>query len=236
MYRTDVAEGEAVTPKRSAAETFKEQQNLPIHRRGRFIKRSMDVAGAALVLVLFSWLFVAVWLAVRVTTGAPVIYKHRRIGLHGRSFECLKFRSMLKDSDRLLAEFLDSSPAAREEWARSFKLANDPRITAFGHFIRRTSLDELPQFWNVLVGDMSLVGPRPVTSKELETYYRTAEALYVSMRPGLTGLWQIGPRHEASYAARVALDVEYVRSWSICRDLSILWKTVAVVLSGRGAL
>jgi undecaprenyl-phosphate galactose phosphotransferase len=234
MYRSGLSGGETVKPETSVAGIGRPARanSLKIQRLG---KRSMDIAGALVALVTFFWLFVFLWAAVRVTTGSPVIYRHKRVGVGGRGFDCLKFRSMVRDSDRRLADFLNSSPAAREEWSRNFKLTNDPRITPFGRFIRKTSLDELPQFWNVLVGDMSLVGPRPVTAEELQKYYGPAAAQYVSMRPGLTGLWQVGARHQDGYAARVALDVDYIESWSLARDVAILLKTVVVVLTGRGA-
>lgn len=202
---------------------------------GRTLKRTFDIVAALTFFILFFWLYAAVWIAVRMTTGSPVIYAHQRIGLNGRKFHCLKFRSMVRDSDRVLAEFLDSSPAARDEWSRTFKLKSDPRITWFGRFIRKTSLDEVPQFWNVLRGDMSMVGPRPVTQTELEKYYGSSVAQYVRVRPGLTGLWQVGVRHEESYESRVALDVQYVNTWSFWRDIVILWKTVRIVLTGQGA-
>jgi exopolysaccharide production protein ExoY len=199
------------------------------------LKRAIDIAAALTFFIFFGWLYLGLWLAVAILQGRPAIYRHRRVGLNGKKFDCLKFRSMVRDSDSVLSEFLDSCPAARSEWERDFKLKDDPRVTPFGRFLRRTSLDELPQFWNVLRGDMSLVGPRPIVKKELDTYYRAAASEYMRVKPGITGPWQVSGRHEMSYDERVALDSAYARGWTNSGDLKIVLKTVVVVLQRRGS-
>jgi undecaprenyl-phosphate galactose phosphotransferase len=149
-------------------------------------------------------------------------------------FGCLKFRTMVPDADGVLRRLLEVDPRARAEWERDFKLKDDPRITPIGDFLRRTSLDELPQLWNVLKGEMSLVGPRPIIEEEVERYGDQV-GYYLETRPGITGLWQISGRNNIGYDDRVALDSWYVRNWSIWYDLVILVKTIAVVLRGKGA-
>ncbi|MEN3347367.1 MAG: exopolysaccharide production protein ExoY [Bradyrhizobium sp.] len=166
--------------------------------------------------------------------GAPILFAHYRVGVNGKLFRCMKFRTMLRDSEQVLAELLAADPHARAEWERDQKLANDPRITGIGHFLRRSSLDELPQLINVLRGEMSLVGPRPITVGEL-TRYGKVRWHYLSVRPGITGLWQVSGRNDTSYEERVALDRRYVEQRSLRLDLSILVKTVRVVLLREGA-
>jgi len=165
--------------------------------------------------------------------GAP-IFGHARIGRYGRTFACFKFRTMVADAEGVLRRLLESDASARAEWERSYKLKDDPRITPIGAFLRRTSLDELPQLWNVLKGDMSLVGPRPIIEAELERYGDQVD-YYLETRPGITGLWQISGRNDTGYEDRVALDSWYVRNWSLWYDLVILVKTVRVVLGREGA-
>ncbi len=198
-------------------------------------KRSLDISGAIIFFLLLGWLFVAIWVMVLVTTGRPAIYKHPRIGLNGREFKCLKFRSMVNNSDEVLRNLLENDPTAKIEWNSTFKLKNDPRITKFGRFIRKTSLDELPQFWNVLIGEMSLVGPRPVVQKELDQYYGPYVSVYCSVRPGITGPWQVGGRSDLSYAERVALDTHYVKNRSFLGDINLLLKTLTVFISHKGS-
>ncbi|SIP95798.1 sugar transferase [Pseudacidovorax sp. RU35E] len=201
----------------------------------RFFKRAMDIVGALIFFALLGWLFMIIWALVLMTTGGPAIYKHPRMGRGGREFKCLKFRSMVTNSEEVLRHLLETDPAARAEWEATFKLKNDPRITRFGRFIRKTSLDELPQFWNVLMGDMSLVGPRPVVRKELEQYYGLYAPLYGSVRPGITGPWQVGGRSDLSYGERVALDVSYVHTRSAFGDICLLLKTVSVFVKHKGS-
>ncbi len=197
-------------------------------------KRAMDIAIAAAALVVAAPFFLVVSLLVR-ADGGSAFYAHQRVGRGGRLFGCLKFRSMVADSQARLEALLASDPAAREEWETTRKLRRDPRITRIGHFLRATSLDELPQLINVLRGDMSIVGPRPVTADELDSFYGAAAAHYLTVRPGITGLWQVSGRSETSYDQRVALDVAYVSQPSLLADLRILLKTPVAVLSRRGA-
>jgi undecaprenyl-phosphate galactose phosphotransferase len=199
------------------------------------LRRAADIFLSGMAIVLFFWVYLVVWAGVRLTTGSPTIYSHRRIGKGGKEFGCLKFRSMVIDADRRLEELLRTDAAARVEWETTFKLKNDPRVTRFGAFIRRTSLDELPQLFNVLRGDMSLVGPRPVTRRELDLYYGQAVSLYASVKPGITGLWQVSGRSALTYDQRVGFDVSYIQTRTLVLDLKILLRTVAVVLGGRGS-
>jgi lipopolysaccharide/colanic/teichoic acid biosynthesis glycosyltransferase len=166
--------------------------------------------------------------------GAPVLFGHYRVGCKGRLFRCLKFRTMYRESEQMLAELLARDPAARAQWERDQKLVDDPRVTPIGRFLRRTSLDELPQLINVLRGEMRLVGPRPVTVGELTRYGRVRWQ-YLSVTPGITGLWQVSGRNNTSYEERVALDARYVAQRSLALDLRILLRTVAVVLRRDGA-
>jgi undecaprenyl-phosphate galactose phosphotransferase len=197
-------------------------------------KRIFDAVVASCLLVLLSPLLLAITIMVR-RGGGPALYRHKRVGFDGRSFGCIKFRSMDVNADRLLADLLAHDADAAAEWAATQKLRNDPRITKIGHFLRGTSLDELPQLLNVLRGEMSLVGPRPVVQSELSFYGENAE-YYMQARPGLTGLWQVSGRSDTSYEQRVRLDVWYVRNWTLWHDLAILMKTIPVVLFRRGAV
>jgi lipopolysaccharide/colanic/teichoic acid biosynthesis glycosyltransferase len=197
-------------------------------------KRLADIAIAGTALLFALPFFLVVAVLVR-ADGGPAFYAHPRVGRFGRLFGCLKFRSMVVDSQARLDALLAADPAAREEWETTRKLRNDPRITRIGRFLRGTSLDELPQLINVLKGEMSIVGPRPVTQAELDRHYGAAAAHYVTVRPGITGLWQVSGRSETSYDQRVALDVAYVSQPSMMADLRILLKTPIAVLSRRGA-
>lgn len=202
-------------------------------RSYKWVKRGFDIVVAALLLLLLSPVFLLLSVLVR-QSGASAFYGHPRVGQNGTLFKCLKFRSMRPDADKVLKQLLANNADARAEWAKDFKLKNDPRITPVGHFLRKTSLDELPQLFNVLFGSMSLVGPRPVVSEELVRYEDRAD-LYLQVVPGITGLWQISGRNDISYAERVALDVWYVKNWSLWYDIAILFKTVSVVFKRSGA-
>lgn len=198
-------------------------------------KRVLDVLGAVVLAVVFSPLILAiVMVALLRREGGSIIYKHRRVGRDGRTFECLKFRTMVPNADQVLRELLESDPAIKAEWVRDHKLRCDPRVTRLGRFLRRTSLDELPQLWNVMRGEMSLVGPRPVVREELLRYGRNVRA-YLSAKPGITGLWQVKGRNDTDYRRRVVLDTYYVRNQNLLLDLYILVKTTRVVLGGSGA-
>jgi len=202
----------------------------------RAIKRLFDLASVLVILALFWWAIIVVAIAVRLTTGSPVIYGHKRIGRDGREFKCYKFRSMVSNADEVLAHLLATDAEAREEWNRDFKLKDDPRITRVGRFIRKTSLDEFPQLWNVVMNDMSIVGPRPVVKKELDQYYLgSCKAHYLSVKPGLTGLWQVSGRNDMDYSERVELDRSYVCSWGVWSDFMIVMRTVVVMFRRKGA-
>jgi Undecaprenyl-phosphate galactose phosphotransferase WbaP len=197
-------------------------------------KRALDIIGAGVGLLLLAPFFLIVALMVR-ADGGPAFFAHQRVGRGGKLFGCLKFRSMVIDSQARLETLLANDPAARAEWEATRKLKNDPRITRIGRFLRSTSLDELPQLINVLRGEMSLVGPRPVQEAEIDRYYGASAAHYMAVRPGITGLWQVSGRSETSYESRVALDVAYVSRPSLLADISILLRTPVAVLSRRGA-
>lgn len=212
----------------SVSERYTERLNA-----SKIIKRVIDIVGSLALLVLFSPLFLVVALLVSLD-GGPVFYRHKRIGRDGKPFGCLKFRTMILGAEACLNEYLSYHPEQRREWEQDQKLAFDPRVTAIGNVLRRLSLDELPQLVNVLVGEMSLVGPRPVTEGELK-HYGAAASAYLAVRPGLTGPWQVSGRNDVSYATRVAMDEAYVRNFSLWNDIVILLRTPGVVLSKKGA-
>ncbi|MEM7498422.1 MAG: sugar transferase [Pseudomonadota bacterium] len=195
-------------------------------------KRAFDIAGSLGLLVFFGPVILLL-LGLTALEGGRPLFGHMRIGRGGKAFPCLKIRSMVTDADVRLRELLARDPEARAEWDRAFKLENDPRITRLGAFLRKTSLDELPQLWNVLRGDMSLVGPRPVPEAELERYGRASE-VYMTVRPGVTGLWQVSGRNDVSYARRVAMDICYVRRVSLFGDIGILLATVGAMVNTTG--
>lgn len=197
------------------------------------IKDVVDRIGAVIALILFSPIFLIV-MPMIMRDGGSAFYGHTRIGKNGRAFKCWKFRSMVMNGDDVLKKHLAENEEARKEWEADFKLRNDPRITKIGHFLRKTSLDELPQFWNVLIGEMSLVGPRPVVADE-QKYYGDNFKVYLSVKPGVTGLWQVSGRNNTTYEERVALDVEYVQNRSTFGDIAIMFRTIHVVITGHGA-
>jgi len=197
------------------------------------LKRFVDVIGAVVLGLVFLPLIVVIFFMLR-KGGGPVIYVHRRVGRGGRMFPCLKFRTMVPNADHVLRELLESSPELQAEWVQDHKLRHDPRVTRLGRFLRRTSLDELPQLVNVLRGEMSLVGPRPVVREELLRYGKNV-GTYLAARPGITGLWQVTGRNDTDYRRRVVLDTYYVRNQNLFLDLYILAKTTGVVLGGNGA-
>lgn len=195
---------------------------------------SLDAFAAAVLLILFSPVMLVIAWSIWRLDGSPVLFAHHRVGHGGRVFRCFKFRSMRLDSAQMLAELLRTDPVAREQWHRDQKLTNDPRITPIGQFLRRSSLDELPQLFNVLRGEMRLVGPRPVTVVELRRY-GAARWHYLCVRPGVTGLWQVSGRNDTTYEERVTLDRTYVEQRSWWFDIVILFRTVRVVLNRSGA-
>lgn len=199
----------------------------------RLIKRIFDLLAALVLLILLVLPFTYIAWQIR-RDGGPAIFKHKRVGQSGREFACFKFRTMYVDAEEHLRLLLTSDPAVREEWEREFKLRYDPRITSIGQFLRRTSLDELPQLFNVIRGEMSLVGPRPVIQSELKCYGEDVD-YFLLVRPGMTGLWQVSGRNDVDYATRVYLDTWYVKNWSLWYDVAILFKTIKVVCQRKGA-
>ena len=198
------------------------------------VMRLADIAFALAALAFFAPLLVLIASLVLLTSPGGVFFGQQRIGYRGRAFTCYKFRSMVVDAEQRLNDLLDRDADARREWLCDHKLKHDPRITAIGGFLRKSSLDELPQFLNVLRGDMSLVGPRPIVAGEIPRYGRYL-GHYASVKPGITGLWQVSGRNNTSYRRRVAIDVAYARSKSLRLDLGILLATVPAVLGARGS-
>lgn len=201
---------------------------------GRSSKRIVDLLIATTALVLLSPLLLIVAIIVKLSDRGPVFYSHTRIGLGGASFGCLKFRTMKSDASAQLAKLLEANPEAKIEWEATRKLKSDPRVTVVGEILRESSIDELPQLINVVRGEMSLVGPRPITAEELPLYGEYVSS-YVAGRPGLTGHWQTSGRNDVSYQQRVSLDVQYLQNWSLAWDFVIMAKTVPVLFSHRGS-
>jgi lipopolysaccharide/colanic/teichoic acid biosynthesis glycosyltransferase len=200
------------------------------------LKRSGDLVFSLAVLSLGAPLFLLLGLMVKLSSRGPVFYVQQRVGRDYRSFGCIKFRTMRRDADHDLGLLLAQSPDLAEEFRNDYKLKNDPRITPLGKFLRRSSLDELPQFWNVLKGEMSVVGPRPIVRDELERYGDRMDEV-LAVRPGLTGLWQVSGRNNLAYSTRVKLDLRYARSCNFWLDVRIILRTIAVILvpKDRGA-
>jgi exopolysaccharide production protein ExoY len=198
------------------------------------LTEAMNVVVAFVALVFLSPIMLAVALAIWLQDGGPVLFAHRRLGKDGRYFYCLKFRSMAVDAEKRLAELLASDPVARAEWEKDHKLRNDPRVTKLGAFLRKSSLDELPQLFNVLRGEMSLVGPRPIVEAEIAKYGRRFKH-YCAVKPGITGLWQVSGRNDTTYRARVAMDCVYAARRNVWMDFGILAATAPAVLLRRGS-
>jgi exopolysaccharide production protein ExoY len=198
-----------------------------------FGKRFLDFIAAATALIAFALVILGFALAIWFEDGEWPLYSQKRVGRNGRTFGCLKLRTMVADADARLAALLRDDPAAAAEWQATQKLKNDPRITRLGRFLRRTSLDELPQLWNVIRGDMSLVGPRPVVPDELERYGQAA-SVYLRLRPGATGAWQASGRNEISYDQRVSIDVSYAKHISLLGDIKIMFLTVFALARRTG--
>jgi undecaprenyl-phosphate galactose phosphotransferase len=199
----------------------------------RIIKRSFDIVISAAALIIFSPVMATIMFMIK-ADGGPAVFGHKRVGQHGKIFKCLKLRSMVMNGDEVLQRHFAENPAALAEWQEEWKLRDDPRVTKFGQFLRKTSIDELPQLFNVLKGDMSLVGPRPIIVAECANY-NTDITLYYMVRPGITGLWQISGRNDVSYRERVEMDSRYVRNWSFWHDIAIMLKTFGVLMKRTGA-
>jgi Undecaprenyl-phosphate galactose phosphotransferase WbaP len=196
-------------------------------------KRTFDVLFSLTVLILFSPLYLLLALLITLSSPGPVFYVQERVGRNYRRFDCIKFRTMVEDADSVLAQMMERSPRLRQEFQSNFKLRRDPRITWIGKFLRITSLDEFPQFWNVLKGDMSVVGPRPLVAEELPKYGKYMDRV-LKTRPGITGLWQVSGRNDIPYPRRVQIDVYYVNSRNFLMDLWIIVKTIGVVIFPKG--
>jgi exopolysaccharide biosynthesis polyprenyl glycosylphosphotransferase len=195
-----------------------------------YIKEIIDIVLGTIGLILFSPLFIIIAILIKLDSEGPIFYKHLRVGRYGKPFYLWKFRTMYKDADKIL----DKYPELKKEFEKEFKLKNDPRVTRIGKFLRKFSLDEIPQIFNILKGEMSIVGPRPVTFKELEKYGEYKDEV-LRVKPGLTGLWQVSGRSDLDYARRIALDLYYIQNWSLLLDIKIILKTIPAVFFGKGA-
>lgn len=202
----------------------------PKNRVSRILDLSLILFAAPYIILAF----LVIMILITLDSRGPVFYRQTRIGRFGRKFHVYKFRTMVQNADQILQTYLDNSPELKAEWLATHKLKNDPRVTRVGAVLRKLSLDELPQIWNIIIGDMSLIGPRPIVDAEVEKYGKCFN-LYIQVRPGLTGLWQVSGRNDTTYERRVELDEYYVLNRSLILDLQILWKTVYVVLRKDGA-
>ena len=222
-----------------AREVGQQEVGLELSQRlfqhsAKLLKRTLDFAASSVLLLLLSPVFATIAIAIKLTSHGPIFFGHRRFGRGNRPFQALKFRTMVADAPKVLASYLEAHPEEWLEWQRDQKLRNDPRITKVGKWLRRYSLDELPQLLNVFVGQMSLVGPRPIMEGEILKYGRSY-GLYTRVLPGITGLWQVSGRNNTTYEERIGFDEYYVCNWSIWLDLYILIRTVRVVLTAEGA-
>ncbi len=209
-------------------------KNKLLHKTERNIKMLFDKVLSFILFFLFLPILLPLYAVTYISSGGHPLYKQRRIGKDGKTFNIYKFRTMKIDADAILEEILENDPALKAQWQREFKLKDDPRITKVGKFLRRTSLDELPQIYNVFQGKMSLVGPRPIIKDEIANYGEYFD-YFTAVKPGITGLWQVSGRNDISYEERVRLDVWYVRNWSMELDVMILVKTAAIVLMRKGS-
>ena len=240
MFRPDSTSNDHVIPRRLQPSGDEPRSSAAraaprtMTRGERVAKRTIDIVGACVFFILFGPVYVLVAIGIAFSMGRPVHFWQSRLGAKGARFRFYKFRSMVVNSDVVLDDLLSRSDMARTEWDTFQKLEKDPRITPFGQLIRKASIDELPQFWNVLKGDMSLVGPRPCMERQRSLYGKDWEH-YCAMRPGITGLWQVSGRNRLPYAKRVELDAHYVSHWSLWLDFKILLRTVGAVLSGEGS-
>lgn len=199
------------------------------------VKRLFDIVFSLVALICALPFLLIIALAVKIDSPGPIFYKGMRVGRRGRTFGCWKFRSMFRDAKERLAVLLEKNPELKKEWETYWKLKDDPRITKVGKFLRKTSLDEIPQFWNVLCGDLSVVGPRPVTLEEVEKYYGAKAEKILSMRPGITGLWQTSGRSLLSFEERVMLEEAYIDEYSFLSDMKLIARTIPSIISTKGA-
>ena len=203
---------------------------VPKNRMARVLDISMILLATPYILLAF----LVIMILIKLDSKGPVIYRQSRIGRQGRKFHVCKFRTMVQNADQILQTYLNNSPELKEEWLATHKLKQDPRVTRVGAVLRKLSLDELPQLWNIWIGDMSVIGPRPIVDDEVEKYGNCFQ-LYIQVRPGLTGLWQVSGRNDTTYERRVELDEYYILNRSLSLDLQIIWKTIFVVVGRKGA-
>lgn len=218
---------------------FTQEAILPNGDRCRIrhmpLKRIFDILFSVLILIFGAPLFFLIALAVKCTTTGSIIFSHERIGRGGKRFQCYKFRTMHADAEQRLKAILKNDPERKKEWDATHKLKNDPRITPIGKILRKTSLDELPQFWNVLIGDLSVVGPRPVVYREIVNHFDGKAGKILSIRPGITGIWQVSGRNDISYKTRIQLDEKYVDNQSLMMDMKLIIQTIPVMIQAKGA-
>ncbi len=221
---------------RVAAQDLIENQNVSVHASvSSILKRGMDIVLALVGLVFASPVMLLIAILIKSSDRGAIVFAQSRIGLKGETFKCYKFRTMVMDASEQLRHLLETNPEARREWESTQKLKNDPRITPLGKFLRKSSLDELPQLLNILRGEMSIVGPRPIVKSEIEKYGPFYPS-YAAVRPGLTGLWQVNGRSDTEYDQRVQLDRAYTENWSMRSDIAIVAKTIPALLFSRGAV
>ena len=233
LFGVPVGSMELETLFNEKAVLLKIRNNLS-HLHNRIFKLMFEYLCSVVGIIVVMPLFLVLSILIYLDSPGPVVFAHRRVGRKEKMFPCYKFRTMASNSQEVLEQHLANHPAAREEWARDFKLKDDPRVTRIGRFLRKTSLDELPQFFNVIKGEMSLVGPRPIVQAEVERYGEYINDYYL-VRPGITGMWQVGGRNDIDYPDRVKLDSWYVRNWSMWLDIIILMRTIKVVVARKGA-
>lgn len=210
-------------------------QSSSFTKKKELSKRAFDIFFSLSILIFLSPLLIIISLLIFLTSRGSIFYAQKRVTMHGKIFKCLKFRTMYKNADRSLKDLLENNPEMKKEWNSLWKLKNDPRVTFIGKFLRRTSLDELPQFFNVLKGDLSVVGPRPVTSAEITLYFGEKASKILSIRPGITGLWQVSGRNNVSFETRINMEESYVDKHGFFSDLYLICKTIPVILFGKGA-
>lgn len=210
-------------------------QSFKIPIKHNAFKRLFDILFSLFVLILTLPLMLCIALAVRLSSKGNIVYVHERIGRGGKVFQCYKFRTMYSDADKRLQEILENCPQLKKEWDLTYKLKNDPRITPLGKFLRKNSLDEFPQFWNVIRGDLSVVGPRPMVHHEITKHLGPKATKILAIRPGLTGLWQVSGRSNTTYAERIKMDELYVDSQSLLLDIKIIAKTIPSLFFPKGA-
>ncbi|HHY80982.1 MAG TPA: sugar transferase [Thermoanaerobacter sp.] len=198
------------------------------------LKRLLDFSLSLFLIIILAPLFILISILIKLTSPGPVFFKHKRLGLNGKVIEVYKFRTMIVNAEEVLQKILEENPVLKEEYEKTFKLKNDPRLTKIGKFLRKTSLDELPQLFNVLKGDMSLVGPRPIVLEEIDKYKEHGKYL-LRVLPGVTGLWQVSGRNDVDYEERVKMDMYYIMNWSLWLDINILFKTIPAVIKRSGA-